>query len=309
MHIGVVRVTVEQVDWHRSESAKRILGIVPTTWMVMFSSRFSSQHVYGGADWPDRGWPNGSSSISSCGFAHQRLGDSHTLAQTAGQFGQTVPRLVSGDASELQRLEVLAFWALVMGWMPNRVPVKTKQHGLFGGEDWDRHSLRKLCGTYPMRFVHLACGLAQHGQAAMAAAKASSALIIDGFAGAVGADGSRDRTGGNGEGAMLPDDMKSPRLMAASLNLMRSEVFTPNARLASDADNRSQYRVRMVIAKGLCGHLDNGRTTLLIKDLSALARIDAGVAASNYLPESVWSLPEASPGSPLAASAFAESRG
>ena len=28
-----------------------------------------------------------------------------------------------------------------------------------------------------------------------------------GFAGAVGADDGRDRTGGNGEGAMLPDDM------------------------------------------------------------------------------------------------------
>ena len=84
---------------------------------------------------------------------------------------------------------------------------QAQQHGLFGGEigiDIRHIALRHISDA----FVHLACGLAQHGQAAMAERqKAQLGPHHRGFAGAVGADDGRDRTGRNGEGAMLPDDM------------------------------------------------------------------------------------------------------
>ena len=54
-------------------------------------------------------------------------------------------------------------------------------------------------------------------------------------------------------------------------------------------------------------------STMVAQPFSCKASIGIGTNpmpvsfASNYLPESVWSLPEASPESPLAASAFAES--
>ena len=206
MHIGVVRVTVEQVDGtgqNRQEHIEIVRNHLDGH--VQFAVQLG-QHVYGGALTGQIEVGQRLVKHQQLWVAHQRLGDGHTLAQTAGQFGQTVPRLV-GDAGELHRLERFGFLGLGDGVDAESGAGQAQQHGLFGGEigiDIRHIALRHISDA----FVHLACGLAQHGQAAMAERqKAQLGPYHRGFAGAVGADDGRDRTGGNGEGAMLPDDM------------------------------------------------------------------------------------------------------
>lgn len=186
------------------------------------------QHVYGGALTGQIEVGQRLVKHQQLWVAHQRLGDGHTLAQTAGQFGQTVPRLV-GDAGELQRLECFGFLGLGDGVDAESGAGQAQQHGLFGGEigiDIRHIALRHISDA----FVHLACGLAQHGQAAMAERqKAQLGLIIVVLPVPLVPTMAVTEPVGM---AKVPccQMIWSPRLMAASLNTMQSEVslITPD---------------------------------------------------------------------------------